>query len=1343
MGEFIWGILCYYVFMLNLIGIKQAIITTNASVFPNTDAGFLFASRKKVLLKQNPGFIKIWYEGIYKDWLYKIIEDDPNLVSERARIIAQAHKTNDNKTRDRNDIYNQLTKLSKRVKKSEPDTTINYPQLESLIVSFSQNIKNIIFSHCIKLLKEDPSQSFCESFAQKIINNIIEHINDLDEYALTQGDKRTPLFNSVIYSDEIDNPYRKLAILSILALIPIDATKTQTKAVYLFSSALNEYCFADNIGADNSVFQEEITTINSHPASKLCKDDIWKSGKQWYDESRETGRFTSLKPDQYIIPEIKRINAPVHSDDNKDLPLMSAIRNAHSHIYLIGEGGIGKTTSLYSIMEDEYKDKTQPSGRPIPLFIELSKAYNTKDFDLNNAESFYIRNSLLRLISNNDKTQTKLDPKKLSIFIQKNANIPEFDLLLDGLNEVSREELSLTRGNNCKRVAILTMVIKEIQTIMHDFSNTRVILTSRSNDSTIEKEVKPLYLSGINRDTVLDYLKDKIPSDKLEKTKKNEQLMGILRIPLFLIMYAKLKENDQEELLSRGEILHTYYVKRREAYRKVSSDVCIRPSMLSFIIDFILPEIAWKMAKYNKYQISGSTIESIVEKVLINKTPISCCGPYGKACFSDYITTFENTSIVADSIVASLGGEDNMNLVTKKIITCLSTQLDLLRAKDSDEYVIAHQHLRDYFAALYHIYRIKLAVYLKDKNNALAVDCLSELNASPLPNQVSVFIGEALGETHNVPEYIKETNEWKYVVPDSEKENVDRNLIKRCFDIYRGKPNKPDDFAVWNLFQILKLVRKDLSGGDFSNLDLSYCRANGIKLVNASFAAILSEATVNDEFFMPYGHSLGLTCAQYSSDEKYIITAAEDGKTKIWNATSLEEKESLEANKSIVNSARFGADNLTVLTASNDKTAKIWIWNRKTGKHEIHLSLEGHNGSVLSATYNPKNGNQILTSSSDETARIWTINEESYESEILRDHKGRVSFAQFNPNANRIVTASYDKTAIVWYTDPLFSQWPLEHSSFVNSAQFNHTGKKIVTASADGDVIVWTWNGSKYVGSKPLKHSDTVYSACFNPINDDQIVTASADGTAKVWICDNGSYSVIKSLPASDKAVVSSQFSPQGHFILTASKDAEAVIWDAVTYEKVGILKRTAVSTQNVYEVHYSGQVSSFPSFPGLELWGLDLRYIRNSLSKKNLNTFKTCGAIVDNEIYWQQVSLPKEDGTCIRLQIKLFIETEDTDGDTLEAERILVARYISDSEFSELTEIIQLWLFQSATKYHDLDNLNLGDSKVQIELTNDLNHLLKKLSAHALLTSPGDEDYSFKKLNTEQNKTQRRKFFY
>ena len=122
----------------------------------------------------------------------------------------------------------------------------------------------------------------------------------------------------------------------------------------------------------------------------LQPETAWKAGKLWYEESRRTGcRFAGLNIDKTIMPlsavSSNAINFPINvSTDPEETvglkPLSGVLKYPETlhNMYLIGEGGIGKTTALNSIMEDTYRDKAyhpEENGKNIiPLFVELSKA---------------------------------------------------------------------------------------------------------------------------------------------------------------------------------------------------------------------------------------------------------------------------------------------------------------------------------------------------------------------------------------------------------------------------------------------------------------------------------------------------------------------------------------------------------------------------------------------------------------------------------------------------------------------------------------------------------------------------------------------------------------------------------------------------------------------------------------------------------------------------------------------------------------------------------------------------------------------------------------------------------
>ena len=119
------------------------------------------------------------------------------------------------------------------------------------------------------------------------------------------------------------------------------------------------------------------------------------------------------------------------------------------------------------------------------------------------------------------------------------------------------------------------------------------------------------------------------------------------------------------------------------------------------------------------------------------------------------------------------------------------------------------------------------------------------------------------------------------------------------------------------------------------------------------------------------------------------------------------------------------------MTGSSDKTAKVW--NGQNGA-EI-LTLTGHTGSVLSASFSP-DGSRIVTGSLDRTAKVWHANTEC-EALTFKGHSLSVNSASFSPDGSRVVTASDDKTAKVWDAQSGGEILTLKgHTGLVYSASF-------------------------------------------------------------------------------------------------------------------------------------------------------------------------------------------------------------------------------------------------------------------------------------------------------------------
>ena len=267
-------------------------------------------------------------------------------------------------------------------------------------------------------------------------------------------------------------------------------------------------------------------------------ENLWRAGKLWYEESRKTGsRFAELKIDEKIMPlsshSSHAADFPIRVSEStegatKQKPLSDILKDTENlhNMYLIGEGGIGKTTALNSIMQDEYEKKdsyTAENGKTIiPLFIELSKA----PIDYCNAyyasHSTFIQRYLYMLLASVQKQQLLSEsPKEMAQIMDKQdtsitdnidmlLNMDEdhtqYLLLLDGLNEVSKKQLSTKEKDFLGTPSEL--IVEEIKELLEKHKNITVIITSRADEtlSDLEDSFERLYLTGVSEEVIIEYL---------------------------------------------------------------------------------------------------------------------------------------------------------------------------------------------------------------------------------------------------------------------------------------------------------------------------------------------------------------------------------------------------------------------------------------------------------------------------------------------------------------------------------------------------------------------------------------------------------------------------------------------------------------------------------------------------------------------------------------------------------------------------------------------------------------------------------------------------------------------
>ncbi len=428
------------------------------------------------------------------------------------------------------------------------------------------------------------------------------------------------------------------------------------------------------------------------------RGNMWNAGYRWLKQAKEH-RFSGLTINDTLIPQAgkhEEVRFPINvtQSGKEECPLIDVIKNTNDHLYLIGSGGIGKTTALLRIMEEAYDEdrsgnveRNRLEGQ-VPLFIELSRApdyippndeHGRKWQVYQGGKSTFIHREIycqfrrdLKLRQIPDSAVEQIDEiysadydvavKPIVNLFSGTEGAPEYILLLDGLNEVSRREIrqSDEEGGSSYKCGVISMVLNEIRDILK-YKNVRVIFTSRSKEAANWTEnITLLDLSGVNPDTIEEYLQlSQVPQTRIDTALHNEKLSEVLRIPLFLIMYAKL--GGEDELLTAGEIMRRFYHQRNDDFynqKLRSEDVQVAvqdssegyvpidrvtPAMLGFILDFILPDIAWAMSKAEQFKIyrdqlgnDPKGLDGIIEHVLIDQSDECICGKFGGYVFTEY-----------------------------------------------------------------------------------------------------------------------------------------------------------------------------------------------------------------------------------------------------------------------------------------------------------------------------------------------------------------------------------------------------------------------------------------------------------------------------------------------------------------------------------------------------------------------------------------------------------------------------------------------------------------------------------------------------------------------------------
>lgn len=149
-------------------------------------------------------------------------------------------------------------------------------------------------------------------------------------------------------------------------------------------------------------------------------------------------------------------------------------------------------------------------------------------------------------------------------------------------------------------------------------------------------------------------------------------------------------------------------------------------------------------------------------------------------------------------------------------------------------------------------------------------------------------------------------------------------------------------------------------------------------------------------------HSQWISAAALSPDGHWLVTAASEGRTKLWEVGGAKDPVLLDGHTAPVTSVAFSDDGKWLATSSQDTTARLWDLH---GPRTIPgIVLRGQDLPIANAIFGPAKGAlTLVTVGADQHARLWKIADRFADPTVLIKHDSYTVSAAYSADGAWIV----------------------------------------------------------------------------------------------------------------------------------------------------------------------------------------------------------------------------------------------------------------------------------------------------------------------------------------------------
>jgi eukaryotic-like serine/threonine-protein kinase len=286
------------------------------------------------------------------------------------------------------------------------------------------------------------------------------------------------------------------------------------------------------------------------------------------------------------------------------------------------------------------------------------------------------------------------------------------------------------------------------------------------------------------------------------------------------------------------------------------------------------------------------------------------------------------------------------------------------------------------------------------------------------------------------------------------------------------------------------------------------------------------------------GHRGSVLGVGFTADGRQIVSTAEDGTVKVWNAATrvLARTWPLEGGAATA----FAVEGRRVATGHRDGSVVLWDVDTGARVATFKRTGAGISAGVASLTFAGEPG--IIAAAQDTAAAVWDARAPSAPVNLLRGEDTSAQLIAFSTRRGLVVAANSDRTLRLWKAEDgsLIRTWR-GHSEPVTALAFAPDGTRIATASRSGDIKVSSANLTR-THFRFRVATGRVTALAFSPASD-VLASAGEDGVVRLWDAKRGR--PIRTLQSHTGGLQAIGFSPDGRHIAAAGSDGAVRVWDA------------------------------------------------------------------------------------------------------------------------------------------------------------------------------------------------------